>query len=119
MYSIPIPKTILASNIPTKILFNLFVEVSLTRALNHRMTRMANMIICTHLSAQILLSQFSLGKTEPGRVRSITDTSNQIIAGTRNPLELFKGNNFYNINPNFSAFGAKRAPDEAPVFNQL
>lgn len=44
-----------------------------------RTTITANKPICTHLSNQILLSQFSFGKAEPGKTsRMVTKVSHNI-----------------------------------------
>jgi hypothetical protein len=50
---------------------------------------MENMPICTHLSNQILSSQFSFGKAEPGIVSKTVEIINQVMAGTKEGVIFF------------------------------
>jgi hypothetical protein len=59
-------------------------------AQHHNVTRMANKPICIHLSNQIKLNQFSLGKEEPGNVSSTNEIINQMMAGIKEGLMLFR-----------------------------
>ena len=75
------------------------------------MIRTENKKIWTHLSAQILSSQVSLGKTDPGSVKRIIEKRNQSIAAIRNFFTLFKGKNFYKITRFFPVLKYERAPN--------
>lgn len=72
-------------------------EYILSMAQHHNMTMMENKPICTHLSAQILSSQFSFGKAFPGIVSKKIETINQKTGGTKEGLMVFKLYSFRNI----------------------
>ena len=54
-----------------------------------RNTNAANMPICTHLSNQILPSQFSCGKAEPGSVSKTVEINSQPRAGRKEVKPFF------------------------------
>jgi hypothetical protein len=66
-------------------------------AQQNKVARMENMPICTHLSNQILSSQFSFGNAEPGKVNNMTEMINQAMAGKKEGLSLFNENYFNRI----------------------
>jgi hypothetical protein len=66
-------------------------------AQHHNVTRIENNPICTHLSNQILLNQFSFGNDEPGNVNSINEIMNQAMPGMKDGLILFNEKNLNRI----------------------
>jgi hypothetical protein len=96
--SIPMPYASDINASRKKIIFNLlFAGYFLNIAQHHKKTINANKMICTHLSNHILSSQSSLGKEDPGNIKSIVEIINQRIAGMKEGLSFFKRVIFCNI----------------------
>jgi hypothetical protein len=64
------------------------LSIAFFTAQHHSTTIMLNIPIWTHLSNHIKLNQFSLGKAEPGSVRSTVEIMNQLMAGRYRGLKV-------------------------------
>jgi hypothetical protein len=87
-----------ARPIQIKMVLNLFgAEYIFSMDQHHKIDMMAKRPICTHLSNQILSSQFSFGKALPGIVSNTVEIINQQTGGTNEGFIFFKPDSFRNI----------------------